>query len=111
MPQETKELILSVRSLVRFLAFVVLLVAVVVAINSVVMSHINDSVAQQGENINGNTENIQQFGAEVRATKRTLDKAVAEVQDNADNPSEFTQRVEKGLVQIDKLCEQTNCEG
>jgi septal ring factor EnvC (AmiA/AmiB activator) len=107
----------QVRSLVRFLALIVLLVAVIVAINSVVSSHMNaqldkidQNVEQQGENINGNTKNIQEFGAEVKATKATLEKAIKEVQDDSGD-SEFTTQIKRGLEQIDKLCQQTNCEG
>lgn len=110
--QEEKELLVTIRRfLIRF-AIVVTLIIIVVGVSvSFSLSRQSDALDEMENNVNGNTENINKFGAKVEATKKTLEEAIKAVEERGADNDGFTQRIEKGLEQIDKLCQQTECEG
>ena len=101
----------QVRNLARFTGLLVLFVAVVVAVICVVLSSINATLDKQTTNISDNSTNINNFGTEVRETNQLLKDAIAQVDEGQEGNDEFTNQIRRGLDQINRLCEQTNCEG
>jgi hypothetical protein len=104
------ELLGSIKTFfVRFGIVLVIMLGIIGITSSILLSRQSETLDRVEQNVNANTTNVNKFGEDVRATRRTLEEALRQVQAGRD--PDLVTNINKGLDQIDKICEQTNCEG
>jgi len=108
--QDNTDLLDSIKSFfIKFGIALVVMVAVIGISTSILLSRQSATLDRVESNVNNNTINVNKFGKDVRETRQTLEEALRQVEAGRD--PNLIANINKGLQQIDKICQQTNCEG